>query len=271
MASKTKEIQKKPSAAAGALAKVDYGEFAGAGFEGQTSQDMAIPFLGLLQQMSPQLQKGDPAHIPGAEAGDLFNTVTGELLASPVLFVPCCTEHVFVEWVPRDAGGGFVGVHALNSPDVAAARQTADSFNKLKAANGNDLVETFYIYGLLLEDVDAVESASPIVLAFTSTKIKVYKRLMTRLRTVRGNPPLFAHRLAVSSVGEKNKRGQPYHNLRIESAKGSLPESMILPDGENANLLAEGAALVKAVRSGVARASHESQEKVAEAGEDTVF
>lgn len=37
----------------------DYGVDAGAGFENQTSEDYAIPFIGVLQALSPQV--GDPS------------------------------------------------------------------------------------------------------------------------------------------------------------------------------------------------------------------
>jgi len=245
--------------AAGVLAKADFGDFSGMGFENQTSNDMVIPFIGLLQALSPQVQDSDPSRIKEAKAGDLFNTVTQELIPAPAYFVPCCTDNVYVEWVPRDSGGGFAGIHTLDSDIVGIARQSAASFNELKTPEGNDLIETFYIYGLLLEGPDDKESVSPIVLAFTSTKIKIYKRLMTTLRTIKGRPPMFAFRLAISSVDEVNKKKQAYKNFKIEPVHGSLAESANLPGSDFECLLAEGKALVEAIRGGKARAAHESQ------------
>ena len=40
---------------------------------------MQIPFIGIIQALSPQLQKDDPLYIKGAEQGDIFNTVTQEI------------------------------------------------------------------------------------------------------------------------------------------------------------------------------------------------
>jgi len=252
----------------GALAMPDFGAFAGMGFENQTSQDMAIPFLAVLQALSPQVQESDPTYIPGAKPGDLINTVTGELIQRPATFVPCYTEHVYVEWVPRDAGGGFVAVHGYNSEVVVSAKAKAEKFNELKTPEGNDLIETFYVYGLLLDAPDAQSSSTPIVIAFTSTKIKVYKALMTKLRTIKGNPPLFAFRLAITSVDAKNKKNQPYKNFKITPVGATLFDSANLPGTPFAGLLEEGKALVEAIKGGLARAAVESQAPSREPGAD---
>ena len=49
-------------------------EFAHHGFEETTSEDLAIPFLRVLAQLSPQVNKRDAAYVKYADAGMLFNT-----------------------------------------------------------------------------------------------------------------------------------------------------------------------------------------------------
>ena len=56
----------------------DLYEAAGQGMETIGAEDMQIPFLRILQPLSPQLIKNDPKFIKGASAGDIFNTVTGQ-------------------------------------------------------------------------------------------------------------------------------------------------------------------------------------------------
>jgi hypothetical protein len=257
------------------LANVDFGSYAGQGFDKQTSRDVAIPFLGLLQALSPQVTDGNASRIEGAKPGDMFNTVTMEMFPPTVHLVPCCSENCFVEWVPRDKGGGFVAVHSVDSEVVRAAQAKAEKFNGLKTEAGNELQETFYIYGLLLDSADAKQSGSPIVVAFTGSKIKVYKRLMTALRTIKSRiqPPMFAFRIAISSVSAVNKKNQPFKNFEAKPAIGaSYLEAMNLPGTEYESLLAEGAALVKAVRGGLARAAVETQSSgAAESTEDVPF
>jgi hypothetical protein len=257
-----------PGAGGQNLPAVSFGKYSGMGFNDQTAADRAIPFLGVLQALSPQVTDGDPRRILGAKAGDLFNTVTQELFAQSVTIVPVCTQHTFVEWVPRDIGGGFVAMHAIDSEIVRQAQATAVKFNALLTEAGNDLIETFYLYALLLDGPEAKESLSPIVIAFTSTKIKVYRRLNTTLLGIKSKPPMFAFRLSVTAFDDKNKKGQPFKNFRIEPVNGDLKTSMNLPGGPYAELLTEGAALYRAIKGGTAKAAVESQTTVREAGVD---
>ena len=53
-------------------------DFSGEGFAEVTSEDLAIPFLRVLAQLSPQVNKRDAAYVQGAEAGQMFNTVLNE-------------------------------------------------------------------------------------------------------------------------------------------------------------------------------------------------
>ena len=57
----------------------DLYEAAGQGMETIGADDMQIPFLRILQPLSPEVQKGDAKFIKGASAGDLFNPVTQQV------------------------------------------------------------------------------------------------------------------------------------------------------------------------------------------------
>ena len=50
---------------------------AGEGVDYDTSE-LQIPFVRVIQALSPQVKKNDPAFIKNASAGDVFNTVTGQ-------------------------------------------------------------------------------------------------------------------------------------------------------------------------------------------------
>ncbi|MGH2567286.1 MAG: hypothetical protein ACRDGA_03030, partial [Bacteroidota bacterium] len=54
---------------------VDLYDGADTGFENVRTDDIAIPFLRILQSLSPQVKKGAD-RIEGAEEGDILNTVT---------------------------------------------------------------------------------------------------------------------------------------------------------------------------------------------------
>ena len=52
---------------------------AGAGLSQVTSQDLSIPRLKVLMQLSPECNKSKPSYIEGAQPGMILNTVTQEL------------------------------------------------------------------------------------------------------------------------------------------------------------------------------------------------
>lgn len=240
-----------------AIAAYDYGEYAGTGFENQTRDDYSIPFLGILQGLSPQLETLD-----GSKPGMIVNTVTNDLYPRDgVVFVPAWTEHSFVEWKPREEGGGFVAVHAVDSDVVREAKAQSEEYSKIKLPNGNDLIETFYVYGLRIDDeTGALEQT---VIAFTSTKIKKYKAWMTKAKMIqlnvpgrgRINAPLPAHRYKLSTVKEKNTKGE-YWNWEINFDGANAAEARLAPDSEP---FQEAINIMTLIKSGAARANHESQ------------
>lgn len=256
----TKEVVKKEEA--GLPAAFDYGDDAGSGFEHQSSQDFSIPFLSVLQALSPQLKDPDEGGIEGARPGYILNTVTGEVFSGKegVEFVPATTQHVYVEWVPRDSGGGFVGIHQVDSPVVSQALGGSREFGKLKSAAGNDLIETFYVYGVLCENGEPQGMA---VIAFTSTKIKVYKRFSTKvnmftIKTPRGKqrPPLFAHAVRIKTASEKNNKGD-FYNFVLEPVNGDLASSLLAPDDPR---FQAGKQCYEMVEGGSAQANYAKQD-----------
>jgi hypothetical protein len=213
----------------------DYGDMANDGWENTDQSDFTIPFLALLQSNSPQVEESDPNYIDGAVKGMMMNTATKQLFDGKkgVTFVPCLTQHVFVEWKNRELdGGGFIAIHECDSDVVKKAVSESTEFGKYKVpmaeGHDHDLVETFYIYGMLV-DVDAKEIISPCMVAFTSTKIKVYKGVTSMLRQIKGRPPLYAFQLQITTVPDKNAKG-PFHNFKIEPANGDAVSSLMPPD-----------------------------------------
>lgn len=234
-----------------------YADYAGAGFENQTSDDYSIPFLQILQALSPQLQEND-----SLRQGMIINTVTGEIFEGKqgIAFVPATTQHVYVEWKPREQGGGFVGIHEINSDVVAHAKAQSSEFGKYNTPEGNELIETFYVYGIALDDDG---NASEAVLAFSSSKIKKYKGWMTKAKTIqiplpdgrRIPAPLFAHRYRLKTVSEKNNKGQ-FFNWDVAFDGANAVEARLLPD----NPIFQAAVNIKSmIEGGRARAAYESQ------------
>ena len=255
----------------GAVAGYDYGEQGGAGFEGTTSDDLSIPFLSILQSNSPQVVDEDPA---GAKSGMFFNTVTRELTSSDdgLVVIPVHKDMAFVEWVPRgegdSSGGGFVGLHMPDS-DVVKDAITANGDNrmgKIPLENGNELVETHYVYCLLL-DAEGKISNGFAVISFTSTKIKPQRDWFTSMYTLKGRPPLFANRAIFRTVKQENKHGK-FFNFRIDPFAATWKDSLIDPVAEK-ELLEEATKFRKMVTSGMAKAAHDTERAAAGSGKGT--
>ena len=64
---------------AGAIAISSFEVDSGKGLGKLTQEDLALPFLKILGQLSPEVNKRDGKYVKGAEPGMIFNSVTGEL------------------------------------------------------------------------------------------------------------------------------------------------------------------------------------------------
>ena len=71
---------------------------ASSGTENMSQDDLALPFLKVLSQLSPELES-----VEGAKAGMIYNTVSGDLYegSKGLLVLPCFYERKFIEWAPR--------------------------------------------------------------------------------------------------------------------------------------------------------------------------
>lgn len=248
-----------------ALATQDWGDYGGAGFENDTREDYAIPFLALLQKNSPQCDEDDERYIEGAKPGLFLNTVTEEIYdGDRLLFIPCFKQRAMVEWVPRENGGGFAGVHEPNGEVHASAVPHPDKRSLMKLENGNDLAETVYMYGLLVNSMDDTEPYDMAVIAFKSTGLKVVKHLNTKVRKVKGNPPLFAFVTALTSVGETNAHGT-FKNYKFEFANGNAMDSLLTPDTP---LFQQALQFHEMVKGGEAKADYSKQEAASSQDDD---
>ena len=132
------------------------GALAGGGLEEVTSEDVQIPFLRVLQALSPQIKKSDPAYIKGAEQGGIFNTVTKKFWSGDdgVLVIPTYFQKKLLEFVPRSEGGGFVGeINPKNLPKIVKE----NGMEMLE--NGNELVRTAQHYVKIVHDDGTLENA----------------------------------------------------------------------------------------------------------------
>ena len=248
----------------------DYAQDANIGLEQIGADERAVPFLRILQRNSPQCD--DNSDVPGARPGMIFNTATQEVYSGQtgLLFVPAFRDHNYVEFIPRINGGGFVGLWDASDSEILRLRQKHGSFGKLTNENGNELVETYYLYGLMIPPGkgpdDPPSPPAPCVVPFASTQIKKYRAIMARLSTMFIDPiklpgkvyPIFAHVLRVGTVQESNKHGT-FYGWRIGLASESAELCRIRPDSM---LYIEAKKLAHELKEGKLRAAFEGESVV---------
>ena len=180
------------------------------------SSEMQIPFIRIIQAMSPQANKKDDAYIEGSGQGDAFNTVTNEFWGGDdgLIVVPCYQETKFLEFVPLDNGGGFVGEIEPSHPDIQKA--TRDGAKEL-LPNGNELVKSDQHYCLVIGDGVLIQ---PAIVDMKATQLKVSRRwktqiAMQKIRHPKTNalltPAVYATMWKLTTVQESNDKGTWYN------------------------------------------------------------
>jgi hypothetical protein len=249
----------------------DYGDAAGEGFEGLGANDLSIPFLTLMQSNSV-LVEDETNEI---KAGDIVNSVTGEVMKQPIIIHPCLRDHLWAEWVPRAKGGGRGDSHDDNSPLVQSVikansgsripPEDADGKrNPFKTPAGLDLIETFYYYVMIM-DADGVSHEGFAIIPFSSTKIKVQKDWTSSMFMVKGRPPLVASRAVMTSVKQLGK-GKTFYNLSIRPFGETWTHCLIKPDEAGMALMNEAREFKNMIESGAAKPAQETQETDGSAG-----
>jgi len=88
-----------------------------AGSDNLSHDDVLIPRLCLAQDgMSPQLKKSSESFIPGLEAGQMFDSVTGEIYGERVKVVPLMFFKNWIEFNPINQGGGVKAMYDASNP-----------------------------------------------------------------------------------------------------------------------------------------------------------
>jgi hypothetical protein len=147
-------------------------------------QDIAVPYLYILQTNSPQVNPDHAKYIKNATAGMLYlsnieQVFNGRDTGLPI--VPCFYERLVNEWIPRNLGGGLV---ASLDPEAdilkTCIRREIDGKEVLvRPDNGHHMIETAYHYFLVGLERTWVQTICP----FKSTALKVSRRMNSNIAT----------------------------------------------------------------------------------------
>lgn len=266
----------------------DYGDDAGAGFENITSQDSLMPMLDILDFKSAEVIDGEGSFKPGdmiiRTLGETFNGKKG------VILVPSYVQVKFVQWRPKDQGGGVVAQYDPSDDFVRQVKEACnwEGFGKMKV-NGrlddktaDDLVETKYVYGVLGvpgagADNWEIEETRHIVVPFASTRIAAFRSMVAKAKVLVPRPDgrkepaaLFAHsyRLKTTLV---DKGGNKWFTYDISFNGANATEARLDP---RSAIFDEARSVYQLVKAGLAKvdtskADRESVDRPARAAADS--
>lgn len=190
--------------------------------------DIAVPFIRILQSNSPEVKRSEAKFIEGAQEGDFFNTASLKIYKADegVIVVPVFYTKSFTEWKPRTAGGGLVKDHGSDSSILE--QTTKNDKKKDVLPNGNEVVSGALYYLLIVDPKTGEFEQAAMVL--TSTQLKKARRwnsVMASLtvkhpksgQPMRVQPYYMAYQL--STVAEKNDQGS-WMGIKIEQFKPTL-------------------------------------------------
>ena len=211
-----------------------FGNDTAKGFENMTQEDLALPFLRILGQLSPQVTEGDAKYIANAKPGMIYNTVTSELYDGKkgIRVIPCYYKKDFPEWSDRgDGPGAPVAVHLPNSPVIQTGKRDG---SKIRLPNGNYLEETASYY-IMAETKTG--GFTPALITMKSTQLNVSKKWNSMMKTIQipngdggfAIPPMHGVVYSLSSILQKNDKGSWYGwVVNMERIMGSADKSLYL-------------------------------------------
>jgi hypothetical protein len=191
----------------GALATFDMEADAQQGAQNISQEDLALPFLKILGQLSPEVNKTHGKYVEGAEPGKIINTVTNTLYDS-LSVIPCHYKRQYIEWQDRgQSTGAPVAMHDADSDIVSQTTRGKDYKDRLP--NGNYLDNTASHFVLTLDD-----NPQTALISMKSTQLKVSRKwnsMMMGLKLQGKNglftPPTYSHIYKLSTVQMSNDKG----------------------------------------------------------------
>ena len=237
---------------------------AGIGVNDLGSEDLAIPFIKILQKMSDELDDLD-----NAKAGDIINSVTKEVVKGKdgIRVIPCAYRLEWIEWEPRGTGTGapFAIYHTGDS--IPETERSEDNKDYVVDGNGRYLERTAQHYVLVVDDDEVTQQA---LLPMKATQFKKSKQWNSAIKSIKmkdasGNlftPPRFSHVWRLTTASEENKNGS-WHGWQIEK------DAVI----EDPNLYAEAKHLAQSIQAGEVKVQHvrEDDGGSTSSDEDTPF
>ena len=191
----------------GALATNLFEADANMGAQNISQEDLALPFLKILGQLSPEVNKRDGKYVQGAEPGKIINTVTNKLY-DEIEVIPVFYKRQYVEWADRGTSTGApVAIHSADSDIISQTTRGKDYKDRL--ANGNYLENTANHYVIYLND-----TPQQAMVSMKSTQLKISRKWNSMMMGIKMQgknglftPPTYSHIYKLKTVQMSNDKG----------------------------------------------------------------
>ena len=191
----------------GALAINMFEADADKGSQNMTQEDLALPFLKVLGQLSPEVNKRDGKYVEGAEPGKIINTVSNELYDT-INVLPVFYKRQYVEWQDRGTSTGApVAIHEADSDIISQTTRGKDYKDRLP--NGNYLENTANHFVILMGS-----SPQTALISMKATQLKVSRKWNSMMMGIKMQgknglftPPTYSHIYTLKTVPMSNDKG----------------------------------------------------------------
>ena len=235
---------------------------AGVGVSDLSSEDLAIPFLKVLQKMSDELDDLDDA-----KAGDIYNTVTKNVVKGKdgVTVINCAYSLQYIEWEPRGTGTGAPHHIYSSADDIPQTERGDDNKDYVVGGSGRYLERTAQHYVLIIDEDGMTQQA---LLPMKSTQFKKSKQWNSAMRSLKMKdskgglftPPRFSHIWKLETVPEENKNGS-WHGWQISK------DSVV----SDPSVYAEAKLFAESILAGQVSVKHVREEEKTSSDEDVPF
>ena len=173
-------------------------------------EDLALPFLKILGQLSPEVNKRDGKYVEGAEPGMIYNSVSGDLYdgVKGINVIPCFYKLEYIEWKDRGEGPGAPVAIYDSSSDIMS-KTKPDANYKDRLPNGNYIEKTASHFVIITGD-----SPSTALISMKSTQLKISRKwnsMMSGIKMKGKNglftPASFSHIYRLKTTQMSNDKG----------------------------------------------------------------
>ena len=206
------EVTKTKTTAISKESADQFQQMANIGFEEVSTDDLAIPFVRILQSTSKQVKKSEGAYVDGAVEGMIYNNVLNKVYSGDkgIQVVPCYYYRRYVEWVPREDGGGYVQAF-LPGDNIINTTQKNDQ-GKDVLPSGNYLENTAHFFCIYMDSELGPQKA---LIPMSSSQLKKSRKWLSNTQTFRGTTkdgrpyfyPMFSQVYTLTSIPESNAKG----------------------------------------------------------------